>query len=200
MILGVFGGIGSGKSEVLRIMKEGFQACVLQADQIAKSLYEEECGYEAVVRICGREILDDQEKIDRHKMADLLFHDEAVRRNVNAAIHPMVYFRFSELTETCLKDHPETIVIYEAAILPENREKLRLDYAVYVYSEKTVRIRRLTETRGMTESRIESVMQRQPSEEEYRAFCDFEIENNGDIEELKEKTYEIIKYCQRKQR
>ena len=83
------GGVGAGKSSVLRFLEEEYGAKILRADDLAKELMEPgEEGYRRVVELLGKDILAADGTIDRAAMAERIYHDDSARAGVNAIIHP----------------------------------------------------------------------------------------------------------------
>lgn len=195
MVICILGGVGSGKSEVLRIFREKYDALIIQADLVAHQLYEAgRPGYEAIGNICGKEYLN-EESVDRKKLsAFLLDHPEYLPR-INEAIHPMVY---RDIADT-VTANPNRLIIEEQAVIPETRPGW-MEKVWYIHSSPEIRRKRLKETRGYSDEKTDSIIAKQPSEEEYRRFSDVIIENNGNLNELEEQIDENIKYCQRQQR
>lgn len=88
-VIGVTGGVGAGKSTVLGILEEEFQAYVIQADQLGHILMEpgEEC-YDAVIALFGKEIIKKDKTIDRRRISDVVFTDKDMLLKLNGIIHP----------------------------------------------------------------------------------------------------------------
>ena len=192
MVIGVFGGAGSGKSAVLRILKNKYKAYVLEADKIAHSLYRKhQPGYEAVKRICGKGILDENREIDRKKLGAILFSDRKKMEEVNAAIHPMVDHKTRMLSENYFARKKRGILVYEAALLPGSYDFF--DSVWYVYTSEPVRRQRLKETRGYSDEKIDSVLMNQPSEQEFFDAADIVIDNNKSREELEKEIAAAMK-------
>ena len=197
--IGLFGGAGSGKSLVAEIFKTKYNALIIEADKVAHKLYEKNAaGYNELVKLFGNEILNDDYNIDRNKLGDILYSNEGSRLKVNEIIHPLVY---KEIEKLCSEYHG--LVIYEAAILPETdeiKDELNLDCAIYVYSSEDTRRKRLKETRGYSDERVDQILTSQADEQSFRSFCDYVIDNNGNLEELEREVDAAFEYCQRKQR
>lgn len=93
-VIGVTGGVGAGKSTVLGILEEDFQAYVIQADQLGHILMEpgEEC-YDAVIALFGKEIIKKDKTIDRRRISDVVFTDKDMLLKLNGIIHPDILWR-----------------------------------------------------------------------------------------------------------
>ena len=91
MVIGVTGGVGSGKSTVLNFLRDGYRAQIIEEDQVARELMEPggAC-YQAVTEAFGPEILAEDGQINRKELAALVFSDEAKRKQLNSLTHPLV--------------------------------------------------------------------------------------------------------------
>ena len=201
MKIAVFGGVGSGKSTVLNILKNRYKAKVYEADKLVHVLYRKNApGYKAIKRICGKSVLDEERQIDRKKLAALLFSDSEMLAQVNRTIHAMAWAKTRELMDAYERSHPDALVIIEAALLPEQTTLEYFDSIWYVYADKNIRIERLRRDRGYSDEKTAAVMASQPTEEEYRAAADYVIDNSRDIKLLEADIDEVVNDCQRKQR
>ena len=180
-ILGVTGGVGSGKSRVLDILRQDYGFHVIQADQVARELMQPGMeSYRAVVGCLGPSILAADGTIDRPAMAGLIFNDPDKRRQIDSLTHPMVWRRAFSEAAGCR----EPRVVIEAAVpSKEFRDNCREMW--YVYTSEDRRIQRLRENRGYTGEKSLSIMNSQVSEKEFRACSDAVIDNNGSLEETR---------------
>lgn len=180
LVLGITGGVGSGKSTVLNYLQNEMGALVIQADLVARELMEpgESC-YEAVVHEFGREILAEDGTIDRPALAALIFKDEAGRKRINELTHPLVR-REVELRIALAE---EALVVYESAI-PREACMGELCHEIwFVHVPVETRIRRLMESRGYTREKCLAIMESQLSDREFTDMSDRVIENGGTPEE-----------------
>ena len=193
-VIGITGGIGAGKSAVLKIIGENCKCKIIIADELAKSL-EQKGGvcYEPLCELLGSEVLDEELKIDSKKMAKMIFADENLRQRVNEIIHPAVKNEILRIiNETASEDEYDYLFI-EAALLIEDGYDLICDDLWYVYASKEVRSKRLALTRGYSEEKITSIMDTQLSEDIFRKYCSVEINNEGDVETTKAQILDILK-------
>jgi dephospho-CoA kinase len=187
--LGITGGVGSGKSRVLEILKEEYGFRVIQADQVAKKLMEPgQESYRAVVDCLGPSILNEDGTINRPAMAGVIFGCPEKRSQVDRLTHPLVWkTAFREAL-----DCPEPLVVIEAAVpSKEFRDNCREMW--YVYTSRENRTARLRESRGYTKEKTESIMDSQASESGFRAFSDAVIDNNGSVEETGNQIRQLLK-------
>ncbi len=180
-VISITGGVGSGKSEVLKILEQEFGARILVADQIAHQLMEPETeGYRQVVKALGDSFLGADGQIDRKKLADLIFRDPEAVKTMNGIIHPMVWQEIQD----AIREESRELVVVEAALFDEEHNAM-FDEIWYVYTSWENRIRRLMASRGYTEKKCRDIMANQASEEEYRKLADRVLDNNGPVEEIR---------------
>ncbi|MDO4326172.1 MAG: dephospho-CoA kinase [bacterium] len=183
-VIGITGGIGAGKSEVLSLLQTRFGAEVILADEVAHELMEPgQAAYQEIVRQFGTAFLQENGRIDRKAFAALLFQTEGMRERVNAIVHPLVKLEIRRR----VKASDAQLVAVEAALLIE--EKYGGDICEelwYVYTSREVRIRRLMAGRGYTREKCEQIMASQLSEEEFLANCQRVLRNDGSQEELEQ--------------
>lgn len=189
-ILGITGGVGAGKSSVLKVFREEFGARVILADQVAHRLMEPGSpGLARVTRALGDSFLQKDGSVDRPKLAELIFHDRKALETMNGIIHPMTW----ETIKQEALEAEEDLVVVEAAIFRTAPEGL-FDAVGYVYTTEENRIRRLMKDRGYTREKCESIIAEQDSEEEYRKHTDFVIDNNRGEEEIRAQLKGILEH------
>jgi len=180
-IIGITGGIGTGKSKVLAHLEEEHHATVRQLDQVANALQKEGTScYLEMVGVFGAEILLADGELNRAKMAQIIFADPTKRQMLNQIIHPKVKAWIREDIEK-EKACGTLLYVIEAALLIEDNYKEICDEIWFIYSEKSVRIKRLEESRGYSKDQIEQIMSSQLTDEEFRENADRVIDNSGDF-------------------
>ena len=179
--MGITGGVGSGKSRVLEILKEEYGFRVIQADQVAKELMRPgRESYQAVVDCLGPSILNEDGTINRPAMAQVIFGCPDKRVQVDRLTHPLVWNTAFGEALAC----PEPLVVIEAAI-PSKAFRDNCGEMWYVYTSEENPIRRLKENRGYRRERSLCLMKNQLSDEEFRVLADRLIDNNGTVEGVK---------------
>lgn len=182
-VIGITGGIGSGKSAVLSKISEIYNCRIILSDDVAKYLEEkgQPC-YEPLVSLLGEKVLDSEGNIDKKEMARVIFSDENLLNKVNDIVHPKVLdYLASEIAQEKI-DGKIDFLFLEAALLIDGFKKL-VDELWYVYATCEVRKERLRISRGYTDEKIESIMGKQVSEDVYKMNCDFVIDNSYDLED-----------------
>ena len=143
-VISITGGVGSGKSEVLRILQEEFGADIIIADKVAHQLMEPgKKGYGRVVAAFGTSLLSADGSIDRQRMAELIFSDKDSIEKMNSIIHPMVW---SEI-EYAIAHSDKNLVAVEAALFDEEHNAM-FDEIWYIFTSRENRTKRLMATPG----------------------------------------------------
>lgn len=189
-IIGITGGVGAGKTQVLSYIDQHYKCRIIRADEAAHLLYEpgQEC-YKKLVELLGRTILCVDGSIDKPKMAAMIFGDRTLLEGVNKIVHPAVKEYILEQI-TYERDQKEVDYFFiEAALLIEEHYDQIVDELWYIHSDTAVREKRLAENRNYSAQKTADIMKGQLSEEEFRKHCRVVISNNGDLEE----TYQQIR-------
>ncbi len=195
-VIGLTGGIGSGKSVVLQYVKEQFQAYVIDADQVAHSLQKQGTAcYHAIVAYFGADIVAAQGELDRKKLGTIVFADEQKRHKLNEIMHPPVKEKIMKMVDDAEKQGTFAYCFIEAALLIEEHYDEICDELWYIYTDRTLRENRLMDTRGYTREKAGQIMSRQLGEEEFRLHCSVVIDNNGSKEHIYEQIKEELE-CQ----
>ena len=183
-IIGITGGAGSGKSEVLKLMKEKFGGFVILTDDVARALtLKGGRSYEKIVEAFGPEILGEDGEIDRPRLAAIVFKDEAALKRLEAMTHQLVKEDVkAQLLQAEKEGYPFAAV--ESAILLNAGYEDILDEYWGIYTDPAIRRERLRVTRGYSDERIQSVMDSQVSDEELKGRCDRLIINNTTLEDI----------------
>ena len=189
-IIGITGGVGSGKTQVLSYIEKHYKCRIVRSDETAHLLYEpgQEC-YKKLVALLGLEILAEDKTIDKGKMAAVIFSNKMLLERVNQIVHPEVKNYILRQIEY---EKGKGVVYYffiEAALLIEEHYDQIVDELWYIYADTQIREKRLVENRQYSTQKIAYIMEGQLSEEEFRKHCQVVISNNGSLEE----TYKQIK-------
>lgn len=192
-VIGVTGGVGSGKSVILSILEEEYGAKTILADLVAHDLMEPGAkSYEEIVAVFGTEILQENQQIDRKKLGAIVFADEEKLAILNQITHPNVKEEIKQRIAAIREEGKASMIILEAALLIEGGYNEVYDELWYIYVNKEARYERLWEGRGYTRERTDAIMQNQLSEEEFRAHADRIIDNSYDIAQTKEQIQKIF--------
>lgn len=188
-VIGITGGVGSGKTALLTYIQEHYNCRVILADEAAHKVKEPgQVCYDRLVSLLSGEVLAGDGTIDKQKMAARIFGSKELLGQVNDIIHPAVRDLIQQAIEEerGLKCHDFLFV--EAALLIESGYLEILDEIWYIYAGEEIRRERLRASRGYSEEKMDSIMSSQLSEEEFRKYCSVVIDNSG----VPEKAYRQI--------
>jgi dephospho-CoA kinase len=191
--VGITGGIGSGKTTVCRIF-ELMGIPVFYADTEAKKLYDVPEIRSKVVALFGKKVLAKGGKIDKKKLADIVFDDRSALSKINSLIHPAVRQRFLEWKK---QQKRAPYVIKEAAIMIESGAYKELDHLISVTSPKSLRISRVIGRDNVVKSNIEKRISEQISDIE-REKCSDKVIVNDERHSLIEQVLRIHRSLSRK--
>jgi len=195
LFIGITGGVGAGKSAVLKILAERVDSRVLLADEVAHLLMRkgDQC-YESLLRLFPEEdILGEDGEFDRIKLASLIFSDEKKRKQLNEVVHPAVKQYVIRQVESERERGEIDFFFFEAALLLEDHYDAICDELWYIYTQQEVRRARLKETRGYSDEKITGIFQSQKTDEEFMAVCKEKVDNNGTPEELEQEITALLR-------
>jgi len=188
LLIGLTGGIGSGKSTVANIMGE-LGAIVFDADKLAREAVELGTrGYVAVTEVFGSDVLLPGGEIDRPALARRVFANDIERRELEAVLHPEIFRMFEERIAPFRSG--DGIVVFDAPLLIESGYDQKCDMVVLVEAPEEMRVRRVIEF-GRSEQDVRSRMAAQTSDEVKAFRSDAVIQNLGTLEELREQVEQL---------
>lgn len=193
-VIGVTGGVGAGKSQILDFLEKTYQAKVFQADKAGHQVMEPGTeAFEQILEFFGREILTEEGKIDRRALGALVFSNAEKREYLNGIIHPAVKRMAVEAINDAQGSGSCSLFVLEAALLIEDRYEEICDELWYIYADDGVRRERLKASRGYTEEKISAIFASQLTDEEFRKHCQAVIDNSGAIEASYRQIGELLK-------
>ena len=179
-IIGITGGIGSGKSLVLNRLKEKYNAHIVEADKVAHFLQMKgQPVYNSIVENFSSSVLNDDGDIDRQKLGKIVTDNKEKLEQLNKIVHPAV-------KEYILKDIEEAkkngtgLYVIEAALLIQDGYKEICDELWCITADIKIRVKRLIENRGYSEEKAKAFIMNQPDEEFYIKNSDRVIYNDSD--------------------
>lgn len=185
LVLGITGGIGSGKTAVLHILKEEYQAYIIEADTLAHQLMEPgREAYHQIVEHFGDQVLLSDKTINRVILGQIVFSDPEKLALLNNIVHPAVKKEILHQIKEQQNAGCELFVI-EAALLLQDGYKDICDEIWNVYADIEVRIDRLCKYRNFTRERALSVIRSQMDDTYYREGCNYTIDNSGNLDTVK---------------
>ena len=204
-IIGVTGGVGSGKTELLHYIEKNYRCRILLADEASHEVMQKGGRiYEPLVALLGSSVLDSSGEINRKEMAARIFSQEELLGRVNALIHPAVreYIleAVAEEREKAAAGAEDAVDYFflEAALLIECGYRSVVDEMWYIYCDLAVRRERLKKSRGYSDGKIDSILSSQLSEAEFRSGSDVVIDNSGNLEDAYRQIREALASGERK--
>lgn len=192
-IIGITGGVGSGKSEVLRYLDEQYNAVVCQADFVAKNLQKRgTICYNKIVEHFGEDILDQDKRIDRPRLAQIVFKDQDELQALNAIVHPAVKESILRKIRQESRKGSRLFVLEAALLLEEHYDEI-CDEVWYIYANAEVRKKRLKLSRGYSDEKIEDMFRAQKSRDEFLEKSDRAVDNSGNFDDTREQLDDMIK-------
>ena len=191
-VIGILGGIGSGKSTIAaEFAKLGCK--VIDADRIAHELLEEHPVREKVVRLFGQAVLDSSRKIDREKLASAAFADRKMLASLNRIIHPLVLQRTQVLIEQYNSQNQVKAIVLDMPLLVEVGWHKRCDKLIFVDCEKKLRLERAKKM-GFDENQVKIRENFQISLDNKASLADNTVENNSDFSAIAKQVTGIFSY------
>ncbi len=188
-VVGLTGGSGAGKSAVSKIMYENGAGWV-DADAVYRKLCDTHIEMLKELSDEFEGVLDSSRKLDRKKLAKLVFGAPQKLKRLNEICFP--YIRDASLREIqAQSDRP--FVIFDAPTLFENGADSICDDTIGVIADKDIRVKRITDRDGISEEAAKERINAQPDEAFYRKRCGHIIINNGNLESLRKQTDELYK-------
>ena len=196
MIIGLTGGIGTGKSTVSRKLRErGYP--VIDLDVISREVIEYPEVIDELVRNFGNEILENQDNtsrkksISRNKLRQTVFKDEKKVSVLNSIMHPPIVEEMRRQVENFKKNYKTVFV--EVQLLFEAKLEKEFDIIVLVYADKKTQLERVLKRDGRSEGEVQQIINAQMDMTEKRRLSNYIIENNGDSEMLDLEIEKFIK-------
>lgn len=191
-IIGITGGIASGKSTVSLYLQElGFT--IVDADLASRAVVEPgEEAYHQVVKAFGEDILLPDGNIDRVKLGSIIFNDQEKRLLLNGIVHPAVRKWMRLKTEEALSSGEETVFM-DIPLLFESKLTFMVEKTLLIYVDEQVQLQRLMNRNGLSETEALARINSQMPLADKKALADAIIDNNGDINETKRQVKSILR-------
>ena len=193
--IGITGGVGAGKSQILDYLAQKPGVKVMLSDEIAHELMEPgtDCYEKIRENFKGLDICQPDGSFDRKKLADVIFSDEEKRREMNNIVHPAVKDYVVEQVRREREKGQLTLLVLEAALLIEEHYDEICDELWYIYTREDIRRLRLKVSRGYSDAKVDGIFASQLTEEVYRGHCREVIDNNGSLEETYAQIDDILR-------
>jgi len=185
--VGLTGAMGSGKTTVGDLFK-ALGAHVLDADVICRSLVEpEKPAWREIIDLLGDGILNDDQTLDRRKIANIVFNNSDKKKALEAILHPRVVEEERVLYADIVKNDPGALVIIDAALLIESENYRKVDKVIVIACDEETQLRRIMTKNMFSQEDAERRLQQQMPLEEKIKFADYVIHNDSDLTELKKR-------------
>jgi dephospho-CoA kinase len=191
MVLGLTGGIASGKSTIADIFRQ-FGAVVVSADALAREVVRPGSAVlSAIAAHFGRGVLDETGNLNRKAMADLIFKDSDARFVLNRMTHPAIAKlasrKFDELKRSGIR-----LIVYDAPLLFEAKAEKQVDKVLVVTLDREQQLRRLQKRDGISLEQAGERLAAQMPLSEKVARADYLIDNSGSLEEARRQVRELM--------
>lgn len=183
--IGVTGGVGAGKTELLHYIETTYPAKVVLADTLAQELMQpnKSCFQKLSKEFLGLDVFTNKGTFDKEKMASLIFADEGRRKRLNEIVHPAVKEEvLRQVEEEEIRGEYQYFILEAALLIEEGYHKLCQELW-YISASEEIRRKRLKNSRGYSDEKIEGIFKSQLPEETYRKYCVRVISNDKTLEE-----------------
>jgi len=194
--IGLTGNIASGKSTAAKFFEE-LGCYSIDADQISRIVMQPDGGaYGQIVRLFGEGVLAPDKTLDRAKIRNIVFADQAMRKKLEEIVHPAILeYERKEVGRIKGRDD-KAIIITQAAVTIEAGTQDRFDKLIVVYVEQEVQLKRLMERDNISAEDAKKIIDAQMPIDEKLKFAQYVIDNSGGLTNLKqevERVFELIK-------
>jgi len=190
-LIGLTGGIASGKSTVTKILAE-LGAAIINADSLAREVVQPEHeAWREIVAAFGTDILLANRTLDRQRLRAMIFNNVDARKKLESIIHP----RVRALAEQRIREHTTAgyeVIVYEVPLLFEGNLQESLRPVILVACDMETQRARLKQRDGLDQTAAQKHIDAQMSLEEKRRLADYVIENNGSLEDLQRQTKAVL--------
>ncbi len=186
-VIGLTGGIGSGKSTVATML-EDLGAVIVDADTVGHEIYRPNSeGWKRVSEAFGTALLSPDGSIDRRKLGAIVFNDPEALQRLNAIVHPLMLDEIRRRIDSYEAAGVQTPVVLEAAVLIEAGWLTLVDEVWLVEASREAVVERVSKQRGLAAGEVSRRLQAQLSDDERRRYAHKIIHNTGSVDDLREK-------------
>lgn len=192
-IIGITGGVGAGKTQILEYLNNKYGATICQADKVGKKLQKKggAC-FDAIVEHFGEEILDEKGELDRERLAGIVFSNQEELEFLNSIVHPAVKEEIRKKIAHEERKHTNIFVVESALLIEDHYDEI-CDELWYIYVEDEIRRNRLYFSRGYDAQKIDEIIAAQLPKDMFLKNCDRVIDNSGVFAETMIQLDKIIK-------
>lgn len=189
--IGLTGGVGTGKSTVADFLRE-MDVPVIDADQLAKKMSQSGTeGFQRIVSEFGSSVVGVDGELNRKKLGEIVFKNRIHRKKLESILHPMIQDEVKRQKKT-LESMGCELAVYDVPLLFEKKKSNEFDAVVVVYTPEILQLERLVQGRKLSLEEAKSICRTQDSIEDKKRLADIVIDNTGTLEELRQKTSEMV--------
>jgi dephospho-CoA kinase len=191
ILLGVTGGIASGKTAVARMLEE-LGAPIIDFDVLSRVVVEpDKPAWKEIVAYFGEQVLQEDKTLDRKKLSEIVFRDSEKRKKLEGFIHPRIFGEFTRLVKEFAAQDPGAIIQAVVPLLYEVNLQYLFHKVLLVYTPVEIQIERLMKRDGISQEMAVNILSSQLPLEGKRSYADFIVDNSGSLEETKKQVQEI---------
>jgi dephospho-CoA kinase len=192
ILVGLTGGIASGKSEAARILKK-LGAYIIDADEIAHALLEPNTQtWKKVVKSFGTGILRPDQSIDRAVLGRIVFDDPKKLAGLNAILHPFVFAEKERRQKAIAEADPQAVIIFDVPLLIETKTHEKMDKVVVVTVDRKTQLKRLTERNGLSKQEAQKRINAQMPLNEKTKYADYLINSGESLADMEIRVRQIF--------
>ncbi len=189
MILGLTGGIGTGKSTVAKMLREK-NIPVVDTDSISKEIIEYPEIIEKIKAEISSKIFNNENKLDRKKLSEIVFENKDKLKKLNEIMHPVILKKMWEEVEKLKKDYK--IIVVDIPLLFEINMENEVDKVLLIYSSKEIQIERIMNRDGRSREEAIKIINSQMPLYKKREKSDYIIQNNDSLEKLEKNLDKVV--------
>lgn len=191
VLLGVTGGIASGKSTVARMLEE-MGAPLIDFDVLSRIVVEPgKPAWKEIVTYFGEQILREDQTLNRKMLSEIVFRDRRKRRKLESFTHPRIHEEYVRRMKQMIKEDPAAIIQVVVPLLIEANLRSLFDKLLLVYIPEEMQIRRLMEREPISRETAIQVLRSQLPIEEKRKYADYIVDNSGSLEKTRRQVEEV---------
>jgi dephospho-CoA kinase len=200
LVVGLTGGIATGKSTVAQMFKR-CGAIIIDADQLARDVVRPgKPAWREIVKVFGEGVLNPNRSINRHALGKIVFHNRRKLRRLEHIIHPRVAREQQRLARRIAERSPDAVIVYEVPLLFESGAHKRVDTIVVVTADRETQIARLKQRNGLTRTEaLRRINNQMPLARKVRR-ADVVLDGTGDKAVVKQEVRRLIQSLHRESR
>ena len=184
MLVGITGGIGSGKSAFSGLLVDR-GALGVDADLVAREVADDPAVIQQLKEAFGEDLLDNEGKLDRRELGRRAFVSDRVSQRLEEIMRPPLAYAIWRKLERALQSAGSGVVVFDASLIYEWGSEARFDRVVVVDADEEIRVSRALARGGLQEAEIRERMARQMDPLEKKARADYVVDNNGNLGDLR---------------